>query len=143
MKPYPPLEQRSPLITVAAAVIERKGRVLLGRRPFDKRHGGLWEFPGGKLAAGETLGEALGRELREELGLELERVGAVLFHSRDLDAPFDVCFVEVLARGTPRALEHVELEWCDRSRFMGLDLAPADRRFVVERLAAHGHSAVT
>ena len=138
-----PLEQRSPLITVAAAVIERKGRALLGRRPLDKRHGGLWEFPGGKLAARETLGEALGRELREELGLELERVGAVLFHSRDPDSPFDIYFVKVSARGVPRALEHIELEWCDRSRIMELDLAPADRRFVVERPAAPGHPAVT
>ena len=80
---------------------------------------------------------------RRELGLELERVGAVLFRSPDLDAPFDICFVEVSARGIPRALEHVDLEWYDRSRIMELDLSPADRRFVVERLAAHGHSAVT
>jgi 8-oxo-dGTP pyrophosphatase MutT (NUDIX family) len=56
---------------VLAAVIRRQDRYLVCRRPAHKRHGGLWEFPGGKLEPGETLLEAARRELREELGAEV------------------------------------------------------------------------
>lgn len=137
------IDQGSPTITVAAAVIERDGRLLLGQRPPGKRHGGLWEFPGGKLLTGETVAEAIGRELREELELELERVGPVLFRARDPGAAFDVWFVEVAARGTARALEHTTVEWCDRSRLLELDLAPADRQFAVEGMTATLRGSIT
>lgn len=58
-----------PTIVVAAALIDADGRVLMQRRPTGKAHAGLWEFPGGKVEAGETPSEALVRELREELGI--------------------------------------------------------------------------
>lgn len=57
------------LMVVAAALIDDHGRVLLAQRPQGKALAGLWEFPGGKLDAGETPEEALVRELREELGV--------------------------------------------------------------------------
>ncbi|MGH8492378.1 MAG: Nudix family hydrolase [Moraxellaceae bacterium] len=56
-------------ILVAAAVIRRDGKVLIAQRPTDKHQGGLWEFPGGKVEAGETVEGALVRELLEELGI--------------------------------------------------------------------------
>ena len=56
-------------VPVVAAVIRREGRYLLGRRPGHKRHGGLWEFPGGKLHDGEDAEAAAHRELDEELAL--------------------------------------------------------------------------
>jgi 8-oxo-dGTP pyrophosphatase MutT (NUDIX family) len=55
-----------PTITVLAAVVTRDGRWLLCRRPDHKRHGGCWEFPGGKLEPGETHGQAAARELMED-----------------------------------------------------------------------------
>jgi len=58
-------------VRVAAAVIERGGKVLLAQRPAGKVYAGYWEFPGGKLEGGETPREALVRELREELGLHV------------------------------------------------------------------------
>ncbi len=62
-----------PHIDVAAGVItDEQGRYLIAQRPFDKLLGGLWEFPGGKLEAGETLTDCLKRELREELAIEVE-----------------------------------------------------------------------
>ena len=57
------------LLVVAAALIDGKGRILLAQRPKEKHMGGLWEFPGGKLEAGERPEEALARELHEELGI--------------------------------------------------------------------------
>lgn len=74
----------SPTI-VAAAIIEADGRYLITRR--QKGHfEGLWEFPGGKLRAGETLAECLQRELREELGIEVsvgEKLETITWHYPD------------------------------------------------------------
>ena len=57
------------LVRVLAAVIKRNERYLICKRPENKRHGGLWEFPGGKIEIGESNFEAAVRELREELGV--------------------------------------------------------------------------
>ncbi len=59
----------TPLLVVAAALIDAAGRVLMQRRPPGKAHAGLWEFPGGKVDEGETPDQALIRELDEELGI--------------------------------------------------------------------------
>ncbi|GAA0680803.1 Nudix family hydrolase [Marinobacterium maritimum] len=62
----------SKLIHVAAAVIrDRRGCILIARRPDDKHQGGLWEFPGGKVEPGEPVADALARELHEELGIRV------------------------------------------------------------------------
>ncbi len=63
---------RDPVI-VAAGVLVREGRVLLAKRPEGKHLAGLWEFPGGKVEPGESPEDALVREVREELGVELTR----------------------------------------------------------------------
>ncbi|WEK46834.1 MAG: NUDIX domain-containing protein [Candidatus Andeanibacterium colombiense] len=60
------------LLVVGAALIDSGGRVLMYRRPLGKQHGGLWEFPGGKVENGETPADALVREIEEELGIELD-----------------------------------------------------------------------
>jgi 8-oxo-dGTP pyrophosphatase MutT (NUDIX family) len=54
-----------------AAVAERNGRYRLRQRPLDKRHGGLWEFPGGKLEAAESAQDAARRELAEEQSIDI------------------------------------------------------------------------
>jgi 8-oxo-dGTP pyrophosphatase MutT (NUDIX family) len=116
-------------IPVVAAVIRRDGRYLLGRRPEHKRHGGLWEFPGGKVLAGESRFDAARRELAEELGLEVDRLGALLHAVRDPGAPYVIEFVEVVARGEPAALEHSSVGWFSAAELRGLALAPADAVF--------------
>lgn len=69
--------QKNPtlMLVVAAAIAGEGGRVLMHRRPPHKHHGGLWEFPGGKVEPGETPENALIREIEEELGLLLDPAG--------------------------------------------------------------------
>lgn len=115
---------------VVAAVIERDHYYLIALRPEEKRHGGLWEFPGGKLDPGETLLEAAQRELQEELGIEVESIGATLRIVHDPGSEFAIHFVEVHTSDSPVPLEHTELRWCSREELRGMRLAPADALFV-------------
>jgi mutator protein MutT len=123
--------QQAP-ISVVAAVIQRDGRYLVGRRPPDKRHGGLWEFPGGKVDAGESMLDAIRRELIEELAVSTSHIGRTLFSSRDGDTPFVIHFVEVEIEGEPVPREHTDVAWVTPSELGALSLAPADAAFVGE-----------
>lgn len=125
-----------PVVRVLAAVIERGGAFLVGLRPEHKRHGGLWEFPGGKFRPGESDTEAAARELREELALEVVGVGERIHALRDPGSPFVIEFFPVEVRGEPRALEHRALRWARPDELLALPLAPSDARFVREVLRA-------
>src|SRR5438105_2333543 len=122
-------------IRVIAAVIERDGNLLVCQRPPHKRHGGLSEFPGGKLELGEDDAAAARRELREELGLDLERIDAPELEVADPDSQFLIAFVPVQANGTPTCHEHSALAWRNVEELGQLALAPADRRYVEQRVA--------
>jgi len=117
-------------ISVVAAVIRRDDCVLLCQRPRNKRHGGLWEFPGGKLQIGETLIDALRRELREELLVEVVSVGAPLLIAHDAGSPFEIHFIATEIAGEPVAQEHDKIEWAHMSLCDEYPLAPCDREFV-------------
>lgn len=114
-----------------AAVIKRDGRYLICKRPPDKRHGGLWEFPGGKLEPGESYLEAARRELKEELKLENVRLGDLLLRDRDDASGFEICFTEVEASGEPELLEHTAIAWKTAKELLDLPLAPSDRIFAL------------
>jgi len=116
-------------IPVLAAVIERQGRFLLCRRPPQKRHGDLWEFPGGKIETDETISRAAARELKEELRLTVRSVGEVLLKVPDPASGYLICFTTVETEGEPVLLEHTELAWVERKSLLGLDLAPSDLAF--------------
>lgn len=119
-----------PIWVVGAALIDPVGRVLVQQRPTGKQHGGLWEFPGGKLEPGETPAAALVRELAEELGITVA-----------VEAPVPVAFAEsppiVLLlylcrtwRGEPRATDGAALRWIDPAELDALPMPPADRPLV-------------
>ena len=121
--------QGGALTRVLAAVIEREGRFLVCLRPAHKRHGGYWEFPGGKLESGETLIQAARRELSEELGVEVLSVGEVLFRSQDSGSPFLIEFAQVEIRGEPESREHDDIRWLSAQELRRLKLAPTDQAF--------------
>jgi len=129
MRTCPPMP-----IRVLAAVIQRDQRFLLCQRPGHKRHGGLWEFPGGKVKEGESDLEAARRELAEELGVHVTDVGPVELSVRDPGSEFVIEFLPVTVQGEPRCLEHEALAWEEEGRLLTYDLAPSDRRYVEGRL---------
>ena len=124
---------------VVAAVIRKGPEYLVGRRPERKRHGGRWEFPGGKVREGESDLEATRRELNEELDLAVTGLGATLYTAVDPGSPFRIRFIEVKVRGDARPLEHSALRWATPAELSGMPLAPTDARFVAEFLTQGAH----
>ncbi len=124
------------MISVAAAIIRDGDRFLLTQRPAGSHFAGWWEFPGGKIEPGETAEDALARECREELGIEV-RVGA-LFHSvshRYDDRHVDLKFHEAsLVAGRPSPLEVADVGWYRPAEMKELPILPADAP-VVDALA--------
>jgi mutator protein MutT len=126
-------------IRVVAAVIERRGRVLLARRPLRGPRGGKWEFPGGKVEPGESPEAALARELGEEFGIAAGVLGlvAVSVHRYpDLLVRLEAYWVRVKGGAlVPR--EHSAVAWLAPERLLQQDLSAADvaiAREVAERL---------
>ena len=113
------------MIEVVAAMILRDERILLCQRPVGKSNGTLWEFPGGKIEAGETPETALRREIREELNMDI-RVGACLADTKRGDIHLTLYEAEITC-GEPQLLEHSALAWVSRTEAEGYDLCPGDR----------------
>ena len=119
----------TPIPVGAAWLKDGRNRILLCRRKETKARGGLWEFPGGKLEAGETPRQAVIRELEEELGLTVEGGGEL---ARTIYAYPEIAIELILVeafepRGPITLTDHTEYLWCSRKEIEGLDLAPADR----------------
>ena len=122
------------MIRVVAAVIENKKAYLVCKRAGSKRHGGLWEFPGGKVRDNETDIEAVRRELAEELNVHVIEVGATLFKAPDPGSDFLIVFKEVRIIGQPQPLEHDELCWAAPLDLINYRLAPSDEMFLHQYL---------
>lgn len=123
------------VLVAACALIDGDGRVLLAQRPEGKAMSGLWEFPGGKLAEGETPEAALVRELREELGIDVEAacLSPIGFASEavpDDSGGFHLLMPLFVCRkwsGLPRPLEAKALAWVRPNDFATYPMPPADR----------------
>ena len=116
---------------VVAAVIEEDGRFLVTRRPHGVHLAGMWEFPGGKIDAGETHAAALQRELREELDTDVD-VGELIFdvtHEYP-DRAVALYFYRCGLRGVPRPLLGQEMRWVARDELSSLGFPPADEELI-------------
>ncbi len=113
-------------MVVAAALCDQEGRFLMQKRPPGKAHGGLWEFPGGKIEAGESPCLALIREIREELGVALDPgdLFPVNFaeSAGDSDGPSIVILLYRIERwaGEPASIEGGEIGWFTRGEAVHL-----------------------
>jgi 8-oxo-dGTP diphosphatase len=119
------------LVVVAAAVIERAGRILVTKRPEGVHLEGHWEFPGGKCAPDETLEQCLVRELREELGAVAVVGRELLATSHDYgDRRVELHFFQCNLESEPRPLLGQEMRWVERPGLAALQFPPADTEFV-------------
>ncbi len=135
--PIPKLPRR-PVIRVAAALIVREGRILIGQRMKDDSHGLKWEFPGGKIERGESTPDALARELEEELGIQA-RIGREIVRytwSYPKRATILLMFHLVTEfSGEPSSLAFERITWEAPDRLPVYDFLEGDVDFV-RRLAA-------
>ncbi len=118
------------VLVVAVAMVDVDGRVLIAKRPPGKKMAGLWEFPGGKVDAGETPEQALIRELKEELGIDTRQscLAPLTFASHAYDdmhllMPLYACRVW---QGDPVPKEGQELAWVRPVKMKDYPMPPAD-----------------
>ena len=116
----------------AAALTDASGSVLLARRAPDSHQGGLWEFPGGKIESGETLGQCLRRELAEELGVRVLHHRPLIRLRHDYGDRTVILHVHRVIRfeGVPRGLEGQPLAWVAPARLDDYPMPAADRPIV-------------
>jgi len=127
-----PLGDKATIRVVAAALIDSQGRVLIADRPPGKHMAGRWEFPGGKVAAGESDSVALSRELREELGVEVAAAQFLMALQHDYpDRRVELqMWVVRKFSGEPQALDGQRLKWVAPAALFDEDILEADRPFV-------------
>lgn len=122
-----------PCVHVAAgAVMNAAGQVLLAQRPLHKPHGGLWEFPGGKVEPGENAFAALRRELHEELGIDVDaarRLISIRHHYSDLSVWLEVWRVEQF-HGEPHGREGQPIVWVEPEALINYEFPAANRPVV-------------
>jgi 8-oxo-dGTP diphosphatase len=129
------------VLVVAVALIDPDGRVLIAKRPEGKQLAGLWEFPGGKVEPGEAPEAAVHREIREELGVEVE-LGGELAGPDDgawwlTDRYVMRLWLARITEGEPRPLvEHDALRWLPRGQWLTVPWLDADVRIVTALAAA-------
>jgi len=121
------------IIEVVGAIIKNGDRYLVGQRAANKSQGGLWEFMGGKIEPGETPEQALARECREELDLEIENeriIDSVVHEYPEKTIRLTLIECTPKTGSVPRPNEHQSIRWLTREEMDVLDFAPADRDLI-------------
>ncbi len=121
------------IVEVVGAIIKDGDRYLVGQRAANKSQGGLWEFMGGKIEPGETPEQALARECREELALEIEDehiIDSVVHEYPEKTIRLTLISCSPKSGSIPKALEHQQIRWVTRVEMDIMDFAPADRELI-------------
>jgi mutator mutT protein len=131
------------MIEVAAAIIENEqGQILIARRKQGKSQAGMWEFPGGKIEAGETAEACLKRELLEEMHIEINPYAfyGVNDHHYGLTHIRLIAYKAAFVSGEIMLVDHDEYRWITAAELGEFTFAPADIPFVemLEEGKPHG-----
>ena len=134
------------LLVTAVALRAENGRILMQRRRQDRIHGGLWEFPGGKVEPGESPEVAIIREIDEELGIALDEMelSPLAFASGPADPPVSENPLVILLytcrkwHGEPECRDGEEIRWFLPEELSSLDMPPLDRPLARALLGAIG-----
>lgn len=124
---------------VGTGIIVKDGKILIGQRPEGKPLAGYWEFPGGKIEAGETIEQCLKREIREELSVEIavgEHLTDVYYHGENGDFDLHVFFARITSAQEPVANVHKALAWVAPNELDEYNFPPADVD-IVQKLKSH------
>lgn len=126
---------RSELVCVAVGILKREDKILIAKRPSDKPYSGYWEFPGGKIENDESAGEALARELKEELGVVV--INAKPWFSYTHSYPDKSVLLEIWLvtkfMGEPHGKENQELHWATYPELLALRLLEGNKT-IIERI---------
>jgi len=133
-------KKKVPHIVVGAAVVtNRKGEVLIAQRRDKDMLGGLWEFPGGKQETGETIQQCITRELKEELGINIE-IGEFLITVKHAYSHFTMelhTYFAKIASGRPRPIECQDFQWLEISELRKVPYSKADLYIIDELEEKH------
>ncbi len=117
------------MIDVVAAVIQNdEGKILIAQRNLQKAQGGLWEFPGGKIESNETKEEAIVREIKEEMDIEIKVIGYIAqkiynYPNKDINLIAMEC---KHVSGNIKLIEHEDIKWVNKNDLTKFNFAPAD-----------------
>lgn len=122
----------SPVHVAVGVLLNGNGEVLIALRPVQSHQGGLWEFPGGKVEAGESVEQALNREFEEELGISVQACAPLtqIRHDySDKSVMLDVWRIEKFS-GIPQGKEGQAIEWRALSKLRAADFPKANQRII-------------
>jgi len=124
------------MIDVVAAVIQNEeGKILIAQRNLKKSQGGLWEFPGGKIEPNETKEEAIIREIKEEMDIDIETkkfIDQKVFNYPDKDINLIAIECKQI-KGDIKLNEHEDIKWVNKNELRNFNFAPADE-FIVQTI---------
>lgn len=129
-------------VEVVAALIRDNGKFMICRRPPGKSRALLWEFVGGKVEKGETKEQALIRECREELGVEISPCDVFITVEHvypDITVRLTL-FNAKITRGVPQNLEHSEIKWITPEEIPLYEFCPADKEILIRIIEEHKKS---
>ena len=124
------------MIDVVAAVIQNEeGKILIAQRNLKKSQGGLWKFPGGKIEPNETKEEAIIREIKEEMDIDIEAkkfIGQKVFNYPDKDINLIAIECKQI-KGDIKLNEHEDIKWVNKNELRNFNFAPADK-FIINAI---------
>lgn len=126
------MNSKAAIYVVAGAVFDAVGRVLIAQRPPGKHMAGGWEFPGGKRSDAETALQALTRELKEELNIDVRRARQLIAYTHeyaDRSVLLDLWLVSDY-QGSPESVEGQALKWVSLDELESVGLLEADRPMI-------------